>query len=103
MAGCMFPLVSVAREVMECSPGVAFDQGRDQNFQVDSDPTPSVMLAGIQGPPSTLTSTLAIGPPQAAPTILYPPSTRLTRAGADLSKALPTSVSVQTDCPSRCS
>src|SRR5256885_2389304 len=70
MAGWTLPLVSVARVVMVCSPGMAFGQDRDQNFQVNSDPAPSVMAAGIHRPSSTWTSTLAIGRPQAAPTIL---------------------------------
>src|SRR5215204_4141591 len=70
IAGWTLPAVSVARDVMACSPAVASGQDSDQNFQVNSDPAPSVMVAGIQGPPSTWTSTLAIGAPQAAPTIL---------------------------------
>ena len=51
MAGWTLPDVSVARDVTVCSPGVASGQDSDQNFQANSDPAPSVMVAGIQAPP----------------------------------------------------
>src|SRR6266536_4392709 len=63
MAGWTSPARFVARDVTLCSPGVAAGQATDQNFQAKSDPSPTLIVAGIHGPLSTPTSIPAIGAP----------------------------------------
>src|ERR671936_735617 len=89
-AGWTLPAVSIAREVIVCSPAAGLGQSRYQNAQANSPPAPSSSVAASHGPSSTRPSTAAIGAPQAAPTIRYAPSLSVTLAGADLSRARPT-------------
>src|SRR5262245_61008467 len=89
-AGCTLPAVSIARELIACSPAAGLRQSLYQNTQANSPPAPSSSVAGPPGPSSTRTSTRAIGAPQAAPTTRYVPSLSVTLAGADLSRARPT-------------
>src|SRR5438105_995844 len=59
----MCPSVSIAREVMLCSPEAGFAQFNDQSFHANSTSSPLSMLAGSHGPPSIWTSTCAMGAP----------------------------------------
>src|SRR3972149_2031837 len=95
-AGCMFPRVSKALEVIVCSPEDGLFQSRDQNAQANSAFWLRSIVADTQDPPSICTPTRAMGPPHAAPTIRFWPSFRVTLAGADFNNALPTDVSAHT-------
>ena len=50
MAGCIWPVASVARDVTVCSPGEAFAQSNDQIFQAYSACSLWSMVAGTHGP-----------------------------------------------------
>src|SRR5829696_1263243 len=89
-AGWTLPRTSTARDVTACSPGLGLAQSQCQKVQANADPAPSPRVAARHGPSLTLTSTRAIGAPQAAPTTRYAPSRSVTLAGADLSRARPT-------------
>ena len=68
--GLHVPSVPMARAVMACSPGAEAGQSSDHRLHAYFSWRVGSIVAICQGPPSMLTSTRAIGAPQAMPTIL---------------------------------
>ena len=98
----MCPAVSIAREVMPCSPEDGFAQSSDHSFQANS-AFCAIVDAGRQ-PGATVdlnfNSCDGCAPGSSNNAILAIRTGHF--AGADLSCARPTDVSVHTVCPSRC-